>query len=106
VTYKIGDLVVYAKAKVSAHPTPRAENVHPASAGEEYTYTVEKYWIVTGVPEPSVIEVMTRRGKRHRLRTDDPLLRKANFFERTFRRGSFPSDPSPPPDVKPKQRAP
>lgn len=90
VNYKPGDLVIYLKSKVSPRPSPRAENVHPAPAGEEYSYAVQKYWIVSAVVDSRTIEVRTRRGKTHRVNVDDPLLRKAGLVDRLFRRSRFP----------------
>lgn len=43
-TYSVGDLVVYRKSKRSTAPGPRAKNIQPATHGEEYGYSVDKYW--------------------------------------------------------------
>jgi len=50
---------------------------------------VEKYWVVSAVLK-DCIEVMTRTGKLHYLKPDDPNLRKANWIEELFSRDRFP----------------
>ena len=90
-TYKVGDRVIYHKAKWSEHPTVRARDLHPAVAGDAYAYTVAKYWTVSAVPDARTVEVITRRGKVHQLRVDDPLLRKANVWQRVRHWRRFPS---------------
>ena len=94
--YSVGDLVIYRKTKWSVHPTPRAQDLHPAPSGEQYAYSVEKYWTVIGVADDQTVEVTTRRGKVHRLRADDPLLRRACLVERIRYRSRFPGAPQPP----------
>ena len=44
--WSAGDWVIYRKPKRSTAPGSRARNVMPASGGESYSYTVDKYWIV------------------------------------------------------------
>jgi hypothetical protein len=64
--------------------------VHPAEHGEAYSYLVDKYWVVTRVVDEETIEVKTRTGKLHQVRTDDRLLRKAGLLDRWLRRDRFP----------------
>lgn len=89
--YSVGDPVVYHKPKVSSRPGPRAEAIHPSGSGEDYAYAVNKYWTVTAVVDETTIEIVTRRGKIHQLKTDDPCLRKASLLERLLYRKRFPT---------------
>ncbi|MBI2193747.1 MAG: hypothetical protein HYU36_17365 [Planctomycetes bacterium] len=89
--YQIGDRVVYHKTKHSTHPTSRAQDMHPAEHGDEYSYIVDKYWTVVRVLDDRTIEVRTRKGKVHHLDVNDPLLRKAGPLESWWYRDQFPS---------------
>lgn len=91
-SYSVGDLVVYRKSKRSTAPGPRAKNIQPASHGEDYGYSVDKYWRVAGVAEGGQVVVVTRRGKVHHLSPDDQCLRPAQWWERLFMSGKFPSE--------------
>jgi hypothetical protein len=91
-----GDFVVYRMQKHSVHPGPRAEDVHPAPQGEDYSYHVDKFWIVAAVRPDGKIVARTRRGKEHLLEPDDPLLRKAKWWERLLFRSRFPRLDGPP----------
>jgi len=88
--YEVGDHVVYRKHKASPCPGPRARDVRPSSCGEDYTYLVNKFWIVSAVPDGETVEVMTRTGKVHYLRADDPNLRGATVLEELLFRERFP----------------
>ncbi|MCA9173888.1 MAG: hypothetical protein KDB14_05315 [Planctomycetales bacterium] len=88
VDFQVGDWVVYRKTKFSASPGPRAVNVVPSAAGEEYSYQVDKYWVVVEVTDGKLV-LGTRRGKRHRVRLGDPCLRRASFWERRHHRRRF-----------------
>lgn len=61
--------------------------------GDDYSYVVDKFWIVTQLIDDQQVMLSTRRGKTHLVRTDDPLLRKARWWERWRYRGRFP-DPA------------
>jgi hypothetical protein len=87
--YKVGDHIVYCKCKASPHPGPRANHVRPSQHGEDYSYVVDKYWVVSAVLD-DCIEAMTRTGKLHFLEPDDPNLRKATLIEKLFSRDRFP----------------
>jgi hypothetical protein len=89
--FQTGDWVVYRKTKHSPLPGPRADNVMPAQHGDDYTYTVDKYWVVEGVNNDGTLRLRTRRGKRHSIRTSDPSLRKARWWERFLYRSRFES---------------
>lgn len=86
-----GDWVIYRKHKSSTIPGPRAENVHAASKGNLYRYTVDKFWVVDSIDADGMLQLRTRRGKRHAVRPDDPSLRKARLWERWIYRNRFDS---------------
>ena len=88
--FKPGDLVVYRKTKHSNRPGPRASNIHPAPNGDTYSYTVDKYWVVEEVLEDGTIVATTRRGKRNHLKSDDPMLHRANWLQKLLYRSRFP----------------
>lgn len=89
--FKVGDRIVYRKPKVSDHPGPRAEDVHPSPHGEDYSYVVDKYWVVAEVLDDETIVAVTRRGKKHRLRVDDPNLHKAGPLGKLLKGDRFPA---------------
>lgn len=89
--YQPGDWVIYRKTKFSTHPGPRAQNVNPASGGEQYSYTVDKFWIVAELLADGELLVQTRRGKSHRVPADDPDLHRARWWERLIYRRRFES---------------
>lgn len=64
--------------------------MQPAPRGETYTYTVDKFWVVTAVQPDGTILVCTRRGRQNELAADDPALRKARWWERLLYQGRFP----------------
>jgi hypothetical protein len=88
--YAVGDKIVYRMAKVSSHPTLRAQEIHPAERGEGYSYHVLKYWTVAALPSDGQLIAVTRTGKRHQLACNDPLLRKATLVEKLLHRHDFP----------------
>lgn len=87
--FHVGDWVVYRKTKFSPTPGPRAENITPSPAGEEYSYQVDKYWVVVELLPDGRLVLMTRRGKRHEVAPDDPNLRRSTLWERFWRRSRF-----------------
>ena len=87
--YQSGDWVIYRKQKSSEIPGPRAENVHAASKGNLYRYTVDKFWVVEEVDTEGKLHLLTRRGKRHLVEPTDPQLRKARMWERWVYRNRF-----------------
>lgn len=90
-----GDLVVYRKFKHSSIPGPRAKDVDPAPRGEEYTYSVDKFWIVAELQSDDSVLLATRRGKQHVVECSDPNLRHARWWEKLVYRGRFPAPESP-----------
>ena len=89
--YKAGDFVVYRKRKYSVHPSPHAKGVFPAPSGDEYSYTIDKFWLVITVRTDQQIVVCTRRGKQLTVPVDDPALRRARWWERFLYRKRFPA---------------
>jgi hypothetical protein len=103
--FQPGDWVIYRKTKFSTHPGPRAQNVSPASSGEQYAYTVDKFWIVVQVLAGNELLVQTRRGKSHRVSARDPDLHRAAWWERLYYRRRFASilhGENPSPDAAPR----
>jgi hypothetical protein len=88
---KPGDWVIYRKRKYSVHPTPHARFVMPASNGDEYSYEVDKFWIVVDVQPDHQIVACTRRGKRVTVNAQDPALWRARWWERLLFRNRFPN---------------
>jgi hypothetical protein len=86
-----GDQVIYRKQKHSTHPGPRATGIHPAPHGEDYSYQVNKFWIVVDAEPDAEVIVRTRRGKEHIIAIDDPALRKARWWERFVFGSRFPT---------------
>jgi len=93
--FSVGDHVIYHKPKTSDHPGPRAEGIHASEHGEDYSYAVDKFWVVSRVLDDETIEVRTRRGKTHVLKTDDPLLRKAGVIDELRHGKRFPDNEEP-----------
>jgi hypothetical protein len=87
--YRAGDWVVYRKAKYGPHPGPRAHGVRPSSKGDQYSYTVDKYWVVEEVLPDGRLVLRTRRGKRHEMSSTDPDLRPASWYHRLLLRSRF-----------------
>lgn len=88
-TVKMGDFIVFSKMKTSSNPSPRAKNIHPSRHGDYYSYIIDKFWKVVRVFEDDTIEIETRRGKRHRIHTNTPLLRKVGMWDRLLFRNRF-----------------
>ena len=85
-----GDSIIYRKQKYSTHPCPRAYDVHPTTAGDTYTYFVDKFWTVENVLRDGRILVATRTNKHHYLQPNDPNLRRAGLISRLRYRKRFP----------------
>ncbi len=89
--YRPGDLVVYTMPKMSSHPGPRARSIHPAQMGDDYSYIVDKFWMVARLLDAGSVLLVTRKGKTRVVAGADPLLHKAGWWMR-FRYGDrFPS---------------
>ena len=89
-TWMPGEWVVYSKQKNSTVPGPRAKEVFPATAGDTYSYVVDKYWVIDNVLEEGLVQLRTRRGKQHLINADDPRLRPARWWERLLLANRFP----------------
>lgn len=81
-TFKKGDWVVFCRMKHTTHPGRRARDVHPSAHGDNYTYYVEKYWVVLDVLAGGQLLLQTRRGKQHVVDSTDPNLRPATWLDR------------------------
>ncbi len=89
-SYRPGDRVIYRKPKRSTNPGPRARFVTPSRCGEDYTYFVNKFWLVVHASGNQVV-VQTRRGKRHVLEASSRNLRRARIWDVVFNRQRFPA---------------
>ncbi|MAE66411.1 MAG: hypothetical protein CMJ18_19245 [Phycisphaeraceae bacterium] len=88
-TFSRGDQVIFRVTKHSAKPGPRARDVMPDRTGDNYTYNVDKFWVVSRVCGDEV-EMRTRRGKVHVFGVDDHNLRHAMWWEKILMRRRFP----------------
>lgn len=88
--YAPGDPVIYHKTKYSTTPGPRAREVTPSAHGEDYSYVVDKFWLVKECLDGGFVRLITRRGKEHIIREDSPNLRHANWWERFVHHNRFP----------------
>jgi hypothetical protein len=57
--------------------------------GEEYSYVVDKFWIVESVLPSGQLVLRTRRGKVHQLDATDANLRSAGWLVRLLYRHRF-----------------
>jgi hypothetical protein len=88
--FRGGEPVIYRMWKHSVRPGPRARGVLPAPKGEDYAYYVEKFWTVVEELPNGTLVVLTRRGKYHVVRRDDPRLRRPSVWERLWFGSRFP----------------
>lgn len=86
-TPKPGDVVVFSKTKWGRRPGPRAREVAPLAAGDGYSYTVDKFWIVLDVHEDGSLDLLTPGGKVRQLDLHDKTLRFPTLIERLRYRG-------------------
>ena len=89
-----GDWVVYKKTKHSTQPGPRAQHISPAAGGDNYAYTVDKFWVVAAVRRDGQLVLHTRRGKQHVVSPSDPHLHRASWWQRLLYRSRFIAVPS------------
>ena len=90
VMFRPGEPVIYSVTKTSTQPGPRAKAIFPAPGGDEYHYEVDKFWIVAAIRDDGKLVLRTRRGKEHVIDPQDPLLRRARWWERLVYRSRFP----------------
>ena len=88
---KKGDVLVYRKTKHSTRPGPRAQGVHPAPSGDNYSYFVDKFWIVSHIGDDGTLVLKTRAGKIHEVSADDPNLRAVSLWDRLRFGSRFPT---------------
>jgi hypothetical protein len=88
--FRPGDCVIYRKQKLSAHPGPHAQDIHPAPHGDTYTYWVLKFYRVVAVPPNHTLVVRARRGRQRKLAVADPSLRRTHWWERLLFAARFP----------------
>ena len=89
--FEKGDLVIYTMTKQSPQPGPRARSVYPAQSGDDYSYVVDKFWMVADVVNGNQVVIVTRTGKTRGVRANDPQLKKANWWQRLRFHNRFPS---------------
>ena len=87
--FKPGDRVVYCRMKHKSHPSRRARDVHPAANGDDYSYYIEKFWVVQQVCDDGRLLLQTPRGKTHLVSPDDPNLRHASWLDKIRHRSRF-----------------
>jgi hypothetical protein len=75
---------------VTPRPGPRAERIEAEPRGEYYHYVVDKFWIVQEAREDGTLILLTRRGKQHEVASDDPRLKRANWWKRFWWNQKFP----------------
>lgn len=85
-----GDPVIVCVTKQSARPGPRAREVWPNPRGDNYSYAVDKLWVVEDVLDDGRLVLRTRRGKRHVVEPDRCRLRSPSLWERWIFRDRFP----------------
>ena len=59
--------------------------------GDDYSYLVDKVWMVAEVLPDNKLRLVTRRGKYRVVVADDLLLHKAGWWQRFRNRGRFPA---------------
>ena len=87
--FKPGDLVVFRRNKQTTHPGRRAREVQATTHGDNYSYFIEKSWIVVEVLSDGKLLLQTRRGKTHVVGADDSNLRHATLWDRLRYRSRF-----------------
>jgi hypothetical protein len=89
--FQPGDFVIYTVSKQGLRPGPRAREIQPVPNGEDYTYVVDKFWMVQQLAEGDRLIIITRRGKTREVSSADPLLRKASWWQKLRFRDRFPA---------------
>jgi hypothetical protein len=91
INWERGDWVVYRKPKRSTSPGPRASNIRPAREGDDYSYEVDKFWVVAETRPDGNMVLMTRTGKTHVVSRNDPRLRRPYIWQRLLYAQRFPA---------------
>ena len=89
--FKLGMLVVYRSQRHSTSPEPNAKGVFAAPHGDDYSYYVEEYARVAAVLPDGKLFICTKNGTQHTLQIEEPLLRRAGWWERLMLRKNFPA---------------
>ena len=87
----VGAPIVHRKQEVSTRLRPDAFDVHPATRGEFYYYSVLNYLRVTKVLDDGRIIAVARDNNWLCLSSSDPQLRKASLTERFIHGSRFPA---------------
>lgn len=87
---KPGDPIIFRASKHGTRPGPRAEDIHPTAHGDDYSYQVDKFWVVQEAQEDGNLVLRTRRGKTRTVHVESPQLRKPSLLERWLYRDRFP----------------
>ena len=89
--FYVGAPIVHRKQEASTHLRPGAFDVHPATRGEFYYYSVLNYLRVTKVLDDGRIIAVARDNNWLCLSSSDPQLRKASLTERLIHGSRFPA---------------
>jgi len=90
-TFCVGVPIVYRKQEVSTRLNPDAFDIHPATRGEFYYYSILNYLRVTEVLKDGRIMAVTRDKNWLCLWPNDSRLRRARLTERFIYRSRFPA---------------
>jgi len=82
-------MVVHRSQIHSTSPAPNAKGVYAAPHGDDYSYYVEEYVKVVAVLPEGKLIVCTRYGTQRALCAEDPMLRRATWWERLLFRKLF-----------------
>jgi hypothetical protein len=87
--FKIGDVVVYRRLKFTTHPGRWAHDVSASANGDDYSYFVDKFWVVADLLTDHNLLLKTRRGKTHIVGEHDLNLRHTSLWDRIRYRQRF-----------------
>ena len=83
------DRVIFRRQRYKPRPGRHAREIRPAVNGDDYCYTINKYWVVSEILNDGQIVLQTPRGKRRVVRADDPNLRHASWLDKIRYRYRF-----------------
>ena len=86
--FRPGDWVIYKMQKASSSPGPRAKATTASLKGENYTYIVDKFWVVETIERDEVV-LRTRKGKQHRIKKNDPRMRRPSWLQKLMYTSRF-----------------
>jgi hypothetical protein len=87
---KLGMFVVYRSQRHSTSPEPNAKGVYATPHVDDYSYYVEEYARVAAVLPDGKLLICTKNGTQRTLQAEEPLLRRAGWWERLLFRKNFP----------------